>query len=154
MSTHNCFEKPILFCMHLLTYHTSSLTSTSSTPPPIHSHLFWNMSVLGFVHYRAPLFWYSFGKWGLYHSEEKPTHAWTPFTWAICPGQITSFVSGPVGVDPQFLITMIYGRRIDGWSVSRWSWTILDNSLNYVPSRDSDMCPPPPLNVVQVYWCM
>lgn len=40
----------------------------------------------------------------------QPTNTWAPFTLAahlLCvPGQITSFVSGQVGVDQQFLIMM------------------------------------------------
>lgn len=61
------------------------------------------------------------GKWGSYHNGEQLTNAWAPVILTICPGQITSFVSGPVGVDQQFLIMMVYGQSRSGWSVSRWS---------------------------------
>lgn len=37
------------------------------------------------------------GKWGSYHNGEQLTNAWAPVILTICPGQITSFVSGPVG---------------------------------------------------------
>lgn len=62
------------------------------------------------------------------------------------------FCLRPVGVDQQFLIIMFYGQSRGSWSVSGWSQTILDNSLNGPPSEDSNMCLP--YNVVQDNWHM
>ena len=127
MSTHdNCFEKTILFCIPFFDIHTSFLTYNPLQHIPVISGpcVCFALFIIGYWgagKAQVLLLWYSLGKLGSYHNEKQPTNMWAPFTLAICPGKITSFVSGPVGIGQQFLIMMVYGQRWGGWSVSRWS---------------------------------
>lgn len=91
----------------------------------------------------------SLGKWGPHHHGGQPTNSWAPFTLAIACGVY-------------FWANHLLYLRV-GWSrsatlnheglcvggVRRVVATItLDNSLNSVPSQESDMGPPP--NGIQV----